>query len=42
MGKRVNFAARTVISPDPNLPIDQVKVPEFMAKILTVSELVNK
>ena len=26
-GKRVDFSARTVISPDPNLAIDEVGVP---------------
>jgi len=35
-GKRVDFSARTVISPDPNLSINEVGVPEEMAKILTV------
>ncbi len=40
-GKRSNFTARTVISPDPNLDLDQVIVPEFMAKILTVTEQVT-
>jgi DNA-directed RNA polymerase beta' subunit len=25
MGKRVDFSARTVITPDPNLAIDQVR-----------------
>ncbi len=35
-GKRVDFSARTVISPDPNLGINEVGVPEEMAKILTV------
>ncbi|CAB4056971.1 RPB1 [Lepeophtheirus salmonis] len=29
MGKRVDFSARTVITPDPNLRIDQVGVPSF-------------
>jgi DNA-directed RNA polymerase II subunit RPB1 len=28
MGKRVDFSARTVITPDPNLSIDQVRVRE--------------
>ena len=41
-GKRVNFTARTVISPDPNLRIDQVGVPELVAKILTFPTRVNK
>src|SRR5438270_351662 len=31
MGKRVDFSARTVISPDPNLAIDQVGVPSVIA-----------
>ncbi|SVA60630.1 uncharacterized protein METZ01_LOCUS113484, partial [marine metagenome] len=35
-GKRVNFCARTVISPDPNLGINEVGVPEKTAKELTV------
>ena len=26
MGKRVDFSARTVISPDPNLEVDEVGV----------------
>ena len=41
-GKRSNYTARTVISPDPNLRPDVVIVPEFMAKILTIRETVNK
>jgi len=40
-GKRVDFSARTVISPDPFLDIDEVGVPEAIAKILTVPERVN-
>lgn len=39
-GKRVDFSARTVISPDPNLKIDEVAVPERVAKILTYPERV--
>ncbi|NIA11417.1 MAG: DNA-directed RNA polymerase subunit A' [Nitrospiraceae bacterium] len=34
-GKRVNFSGRTVISPDPNLSINEVGVPEAIAKELT-------
>ncbi|KAG8866737.1 hypothetical protein FRC20_007672 [Serendipita sp. 405] len=34
-GKRVDFSGRTVISPDPNLRIDEVAVPEKVAKTLT-------
>ncbi|KAL1517105.1 hypothetical protein ABEB36_000913 [Hypothenemus hampei] len=39
-GKRVDFSSRTVISPDPNLEIDQVGVPVQIAKILTFPERV--
>ncbi|XP_050312133.1 DNA-directed RNA polymerase III subunit RPC1 [Anthonomus grandis grandis] len=39
-GKRVDFSSRTVISPDPNLEIDQVGVPVYIAKILTFPERV--
>ncbi len=35
-GKRVNFSARTVITPDPYLSINQVGVPEMAARELTV------
>ncbi|RLF31498.1 MAG: DNA-directed RNA polymerase subunit A', partial [Thermoplasmata archaeon] len=35
-GKRVNFSARTVISPDPNLSINEIGVPIEVAKELTV------
>ena len=41
-GKRVDFSGRTVISPDPNLRIDQVAVPIHVAKILTYPEKVTK
>ncbi|KAJ3093173.1 hypothetical protein HK102_003581 [Quaeritorhiza haematococci] len=40
-GKRVDFSGRTVISPDPNLGIDQVAVPERVAKVLTYPERVT-
>ncbi|TPX15815.1 uncharacterized protein E0L32_000149 [Thyridium curvatum] len=40
-GKRVDFSGRTVISPDPNLGIDQVAVPILVAKNLTYPERVN-
>ena len=42
MGKRVNFAARSVISPDPSLNTDQVGIPLFMSKKLTFCEYVNE
>jgi DNA-directed RNA polymerase subunit A' len=41
-GKRVNFSARTVISPDPQLAIDEVGVPLEVAKELTVPERVTE
>uniref|UniRef100_A0A3B5AQI6 DNA-directed RNA polymerase subunit n=1 Tax=Stegastes partitus TaxID=144197 RepID=A0A3B5AQI6_9TELE len=40
-GKRVDFSGRTVISPDPNLRIDEVAVPVHVAKILTYPERVT-
>ena len=40
-GKRVDFSARTVISPDPNLRIDEVGVPNFVAMSLTFPEKVT-
>eukprot|EP00611_Tribonema_gayanum_P007281 TRINITY_DN1663_c0_g2_i1.p1 TRINITY_DN1663_c0_g2~~TRINITY_DN1663_c0_g2_i1.p1 ORF type:complete len:1415 (-),score=378.85 TRINITY_DN1663_c0_g2_i1:1397-5641(-) len=40
-GKRVDFSARTVISPDPNLRVDQVGVPEHVAKTMTYPERVT-
>ena len=42
MGKRVDFSARTVITPDPNIKIDQLGVPLKIAKNLTYPEIVNK
>lgn len=41
MGKRVNFAARTVISPDPFLRVDQVGVPLRFAKRLSYKQAVT-
>ncbi|MEM4748627.1 MAG: DNA-directed RNA polymerase subunit A' [Thermosphaera sp.] len=40
-GKRVDFSARTVVSPDPNLSINEVGVPDVVAKILTIPEKVT-
>lgn len=40
-GKRVDFSARTVISPDPNLRVDEVAVPELVAKNMTYPERVT-
>lgn len=41
MGKRVNFACRSVITPDPYLDIDEIGIPEIFAKKLTFTEPVN-
>jgi DNA-directed RNA polymerase subunit A' len=41
-GKRVNFSARTVISPDPNISINEVGVPDMIAKEVTVPVHVNE
>lgn len=35
-GKRVDFSARTVISPDPNISINEIGVPEYIARVLSV------
>ena len=42
LGKRVNFSARTVISPDPKIDLDEVGVPVSIAKELTVPVRVNE
>mmetsp|Transcript_29490 Transcript_29490/g.39227 ORF Transcript_29490/g.39227 Transcript_29490/m.39227 type:complete len:562 (+) Transcript_29490:326-2011(+) len=42
MGKRVDFSARTVITPDPNLRLDQLGVPIQIAMNLTVPEIVTQ
>ncbi|KAJ6001451.1 hypothetical protein N7522_006678 [Penicillium canescens] len=41
MGKRVNFAARSVISPDPNIEPNEIGVPLVFAKKLTFPEPVT-
>ncbi len=41
-GKRVDFSGRTVISPDPNLGIDEVAIPVHVAKNLTFPEKVSR
>ena len=40
-GKRTNFCARTLISPDPYLKINEVGVPKVVAMKVTVPEVVN-
>ncbi|PSP60810.1 DNA-directed RNA polymerase subunit A' [Halobacteriales archaeon QH_8_67_36] len=41
-GKRVNFSARTVISPDPTLSMNEVGVPERVAREMTQTMNVNE
>ncbi|KAJ5884826.1 DNA-directed RNA polymerase III subunit RPC1 [Penicillium taxi] len=41
-GKRVDFSGRTVISPDPNLRVDEVAVPELVAMNMTYPEVVTR
>jgi DNA-directed RNA polymerase subunit A' len=41
-GKRVDYSARTVISPDPNLDINQVGVPVHIASKLSVPDVVTE
>ena len=41
MGKRVDYSARSVITPDPNIELDELGVPEKIAKNLTFPEKVN-
>lgn len=41
MGKRVNFSARTVITAEPNIDLDELGVPWILAKTLTYPEKVN-
>ena len=42
MGKRVNFCARTVITPDPNISTNEFGVSDFVAKKLTYPERVTQ
>ena len=42
MGKRVDYSGRSVITPDPNIELDQLGVPEKIAKNLTYPEIVNQ
>ncbi len=41
-GKRVNFSARTVITPDNYISMDELGVPQKMAEVLTVPFYVTK
>ena len=40
-GKRVNFSARTVLGPDPNLKFGEIGVPRVWAPYLTFPEIVS-
>ena len=42
MGKRVDFSGRSVITPDPNIELDELGVPFAIAQNLTYPETVNK
>ena len=42
MGKRVDFSARSVITPDPYIDIDMVGIPKNIAMILTIPEEVTQ
>jgi len=41
-GKRVDFSARTVVSPDPCISINEIGVPEYVARTLTIPVRVTK
>ncbi|EEH03266.1 DNA-directed RNA polymerase III largest subunit [Histoplasma capsulatum G186AR] len=41
-GKRVDFSGRTVISPDPNLRVNEVAVPQLVAMNMTYPEQVTR
>ena len=41
MGKRTNFSARSVITPDPTISINELGVPIAIAKNITVPEIVT-
>lgn len=41
MGKRGNYAGRSVIAPDANLDTDEIGLPEYFAKKLTFPEPIN-
>jgi DNA-directed RNA polymerase II subunit RPB1 len=42
MGKRVDFSARTVITAEPNIDLNELGVPHKIAQILTYPETVNR
>ncbi|MEM4588151.1 MAG: DNA-directed RNA polymerase subunit A' [Nanopusillaceae archaeon] len=42
LGKRINYSARAVISPDPKIKMNEVGVPYEIAKVLTIPEKVTE
>ena len=42
MGKRVNYAARTVITPDMYIDVDEIGVPKEIAKVLSIKDKVTE
>ena len=42
MGKRVDYSGRSVITPDPNIELDELGCPFAIAKNLTYPEIVNQ
>jgi len=42
MGKRVDYSARTVVSPDPTIELDELGVPKTIAKELQYPEVVTQ
>ena len=42
MGKRTDFTARTVITSDPVIDYNEVRIPVKIAMVLTFPEVVNK
>ena len=42
MGKRVNFSACSVVTPDPHISISEVGVPRVIAMKLTIPERVTQ
>ncbi|PIU22226.1 MAG: DNA-directed RNA polymerase subunit A' [Candidatus Diapherotrites archaeon CG08_land_8_20_14_0_20_30_16] len=42
MGKRVNYAARTTISPDMYIDVDEIGVPKEIAETLTLKDKITK
>ena len=41
-GKRVNYSARTVISPDPDIEFNEVGIPQVVAREVTIPETITE